>query len=334
MDFCQQLALIARRIESRSDRELPYPCEQVGPYPPVGSSPFPTRLLYGACSQFLLWKDEILLNALRLFCGYRDDACRRAHAGLADVLGELYSVAPANPALAFLSPVWINTQNWIESARLKPQDRTVATEPHELGSSGDALHTLTFSSLNTINVPLKELAFFYHDPRVTTVLYVPRERNLVDPFGHRWEAYEEGLGLGDVREQQALKKGDYTPNKLRYHQLNDTRYLDFPTVTFARLSPFRLRPTAGFRWRHVPRNRFSWQATIDRLPFGFASEPEEDPGEPPAGSAMVEFVRLTFEPDSMRIVVFLAAERDFDRFLSEHAGLGELLNLAFAEPSS
>jgi hypothetical protein len=281
-----------------------------------------------------LWKDEILQNLLRLFCGYPDDVCRRAHVGLADVLGELYSVEPANPALAFLSPVWINTQNWIESARLRPLDRTVATEPHELGSSGDALHTLTFSSLYTIDVPLKKLAFFYHDPRVKTVLYVPRERNLIDPFGHRWEAYEEGLGLGDVREQQALKRGDYTPNKLRYHLLNETRYLDFPTVTFARLSPFRLRTSASSRWRHLPRNRFSWQAALDRLPLGFAPQPEEDPDEPPATSAMVEFVRLTFEPDSMRIVVFLAAERDFERFLSEHAGLSELLNRAFARPSS
>ncbi len=43
---------------------------------------------------------------------------------------------------------------------------------------------------------------------------------------------------------------------------------------------------------------------------------------------IANFIRISFDPETMRIVVFLGAERKFDRFLDEHVGLGKILETA------
>ena len=257
------------------------------------------------------------------------------------MLGQFFSESSDEPALLWMSPVWITTANWNTSARLKPKDTTLEMQEHLLDSAGEPLHRLTFSSLKELYVPVRELEFFYPDRRVDTLLHVPRRRNLEDAAGTLWRGYEEGLGLGDLREQEALKLGVYTASRNHYQVVHDTSFLDQLTLMFARLTPFPPRkarsprsPLDVRRPRWMAPNRFSWKAILEDRRLGMGDLLEPDPEEPLPTNARVEFVRLTFDPGTMTIVVVLAAEREFHRFVAEHSGLSELLTWAFTIPGN
>lgn len=324
MDSCRALFRYAAAFTNLKDAEIPYP-EGVWQPPPRFGRALPMQLLYGIERQFHLHRTAILSRLFRCLCGERDPA-RLRQAGLLDLMANFFRRnGPQRdyPALLWFSPIWPRSANWIKQRQMEAEDETHTIEDHSLASDGRTTHPLLFPSGHEISVPVRQLRFHHENRSCRNLLIVPRTRNLRTSAGLS-AGFEVGFGKGDWREKELLEAdGSYSPNEPFHVEQDGWRYLDLYTVTLARVHPF---PPGDASDRLFRSDVFAG----GELPSAF----DLIRGERLPVSGFVEFFRLTFVPDTMEILVLLAPERQFGRFVAEHAGLADLLASALVERES
>lgn len=338
MNFARAIFELARGLNRGHTTGYPNPLGGLfaGLPVPVGPRLDPTFLLLGVEAQFHRWRFAIRREILRSCFGYTDNtAVRRQARGLDDVLAKVFREDEHGPALIWTSPIWFRTENVVRRAGLERENKPRPVIPYDTGSSGSADVPVHMGG-DAIVVRVGRGALFrHHAPfRSYRFLVHPWLRRITTPNGRIVSgAVDESLIVGDAAEEGELRNGNYTPNEPYHHVERDLRYLDLYSLTLARLLPRSVSVAADtaaeqligeqLGSRGEPRTSTAW----DR----FTLARREDP---PPSDAWVQFVRLTFEPTDFKLVVLLATERAFARFLAEHQGLSEMLShrLFSAEP--
>jgi len=323
MNFCEELFKVASNLDDRAYSELPDPSRTplIGPPSAVGNRILPSYLLIGSEAQFHRFRLSIRRTMIRQFFDYRDDAAwSRQDACFDDLMGHFFRNDRGTPALLWTSPVWVTTRNWTNRSGFEQRNETLQISRYEVLRQGSTRILIRFGNGDTLPIGVSGSSFYYPD-KPLYFLHTPRIRSVLGPDGRFVSgAYEEGIGLGHPDEERQLRKGIYTPNNDFALSERSIHFLDTPTITLARLVPLpSLQPTEeidfGLRRRFAASNR----RTSPFLPQAKTHPPK----------ARVQFLRITFDPIEMRIVVLLSAERLFARFLVEHAGLADLLAQAF-----
>jgi hypothetical protein len=243
----------------------------------------------------------------------------RQFIGLFDQVRRFFRVQSNAPCLAWTSPIFLRGVNWIAEEGLSREDRTLEITPYKIETSSP-IPVLFPSDGSRHEVDVSQLVFHYpHRPKFFVT--VPRIRTVVYPGGVS-SPRDECIALADVGEVNRLNRGEYSPNNAYHRVERGLKFLDFFTVMLAR---FRVpsSPTATVRGLDLARANLTQTNRYHTSRHGLSGIKEETWVD--FKDVVVQFVRLTFEPNDLSIVVFLSAERRFDRFLKEHAGLQETL---------
>jgi len=329
MNLPQDLFALAQRF---ADQRSAYPLHVVGAPQELGRTRLSPQLFLG--SERLLhrrseWLTRRIVRGALAFDGPL--GAWRARAWLRDQVCQVFRDTSDSPALVWVSPVWVRTPNLLQRSKVRARDTTLPVLSHPRSELGPRRLPLAFPAGGLLHIDLQTLPLYSVMPRPQAILVVPRLREVLARDGRVLRcALEQALGTGDAEDLASLQRGDYRPNRIFFRRSpHGVEYLDLWTVTLARF-------TVAAQDSHV-----GWER---RLGFyspqrsGFASRPCFPGDDPPADSLQlpldptVYFLRTTFRPEDMQIVVPLVTEREFSRFVAEHVGLGELLWQAVGFP--
>jgi|GEM_PF-4682292 len=278
------------------------PVEVINAYKILGCSSGSTYLGVGTEFQFHRHRNAVFDLILRTMGSERPTLpAQRGHReALGDLIAQFFREDSTYPAIVWATPAWVRIHNALDTHAIRRKD--VARSAHLVGKTTRdpaSLEVLHGSTIN-LSVPRRKLCFYY-PKRVSSLLVTRRTRTIWTPDGTCWHGPETGLSLGGRAEICDAQAGVFTGNEpfLHFDSCSGHEYLAAPAVTFARIVP--LSPIAPSRSPYAETN-FQLQQI-----------------------AVVSFLRFTFHPESMRVMVLLAADRIFERFLFEHVGLADAL---------
>jgi hypothetical protein len=331
MNLPQDLFALAQRL---ADQRSVYPLHVLAAPQELGGSKLSPQLFLG--SERLLhrrsdWLTRRIVRRALAFDGPL--GASRARAWLRDQVCQVFRDSSDLPALAWVSPVWVRTGNLLERWGVRARDTTLPVLSHARSELWPRRLPLAFPAGGLLNVDLQTLPLYSSTPRPAAVFVVPRLREILARDGRVLRgALEQALGTGDAEDLAALERGDYPANRIFFRRSPcGVEYLDLWTVTLARFTVAPRDSQTGWERRcgfSTPRRS------------GLAGRPRFTVDDPSADSIQlphdptVYFLRTTFRPEDMQIVVPLVTEREFSRFVAEHVGLGEMLWQAVGFPGN
>lgn len=322
MDYLRALFRLSVSLADYTFDKLPDPSSRLGVGPPnlIGNRSLPNYLLVGSERQFHRWRKRICDMLVGNFLNFQGRSIwgRQDLRSMEDIMGQFFRRDENNPALIWTSPVWIRIANIALRLKYNQENQTLVIRRHELGASHQILINAKFDGGGTFGFDASRFRFHYPGDR-RSILLVPRTRAIYDSNGELVSFdYEESIHIGNPDEEVTMRRGIYTAHD-QFHceekrEQGAVKYLDLCTITLARVIPLK------------PRFPSMFEAMLsERSPRTIRSRRPRSADRRLPRRARVQYLRLTFEPSKLELMVPLFAERSLERFVLEHESLATLL---------